>query len=291
MKLISGSVLVAILVFSFIFWGCAGDDQEDFVARVGDRYLSQSALQEAISTLPKGMDGEEAKKQVIENWISSALLAQEAQSKNLAEDPAVKTQIEESTRSVLIGALLDKVNAETLPEPTATEIATYFQQHMANLPLREDYVRIWYIRSQDQNKAITARNEMLSALKSDGKSAEKLWSNIASKYADDKDAALTLSYSYLPESRFEDTNEDISDVISALKNQEVSDVENIGGLWHVIALIDRAKAGSTPKLSWIQDEIRQQLRIRAKKLRYATFLQELKSKAMAKNSLEIKGAK
>lgn len=275
-------------VFLFLM-GCGGNDQQDFVARVGDRYLTQRALQEAISTLPKGLNGQEAKRQVIESWVSNALLAQEAQKRKLADDPTVKSLIEESTRSVLIGALLDRVNQESLPEPTPTEIATYYQQNINNLLLKEDYVRIWYIRTNDKKKAESARNEMAQAFKPSGGASESDWERIAHSYADDKEATLAMSYHYLPESRFEDTSERVLALLSGLKNNEVSAVENIGGTWHVIGLVERAQAGSKPKLAWIQDEIRQQLRIRAKKQRYATLLQELRSKAMSQKTLEIKG--
>ena len=275
---------------AFLFlMGCGDNEEQDFVARVGDRYLTQHALQEAISTLPRGLNGSEAKRQVIESWVSNALLAQEAQKRKLADNPMVKSLIEESTRSVLIGALLDKVNEESLPEPTPTEIATYYQQNINNLLLKEDYVRIWYIRTNDKNKAESAKNEMTQALKQSGSTAETAWKRIANSYADDKEAALTMSYHYLPESRFEDTSERVLAVLSGLKNNEVSEIENIGGTWHVIGLVERAKTGSKPKLAWIQNEIRQQLRIRAKKQRYATFLQELRSKAMSQKTLEIKG--
>lgn len=271
-----------------LIWGiaaCGKSDDGDFIARVGDRKLTRQELDQALSSMTKGADLKEARNQILEQWITTELLAQEAERRDLTHDPEVQKLIQESTRSVIISAMLERIRQES-PEPSTEEIARYFQENQSALVLREPYVRIRYLRTKDQTKADRARNELLEALKTPTKTDER-WKEIVKKYGDDPSGTLAFSYHYIPESRLEDGGEAIWQILAQLNPGELSDLKNIDGIWHVVQLVDRVPQGASPRLPWITDEIRQQLQIRAQKVQFATFVQDLKNKAAAKGALEI----
>ena len=67
--------------------GCGGPSEDEYVAKVGDRYLLREEFESALSTIPAGLDGLEASRQFVEGWITSEVLALESERQGLSVDP------------------------------------------------------------------------------------------------------------------------------------------------------------------------------------------------------------
>jgi parvulin-like peptidyl-prolyl isomerase len=280
-----------IACFLSLWIGCSSTSDSsqkegDVAAQVGGQYLYKSEVHKALSSLPKGLDSLEASKQFINQWVTTALMANEAENQNLQNDEEVKKRIEDSRRSVLMAALLDKINKNNPKEPTPTEIATYFTEHKDQLVLREPYVCVRYLQTQSQEKANAAYQALQIALQNPDTVANE-WARIVKQYADDSRTSLELSDNYIPESRLTDAAEPVWQTLQGMSNGQVSNVLNVSNKYHVLQLVERLPEGSTPKISWIQNDIREILRMNTQKQAYLVYTQDLKSKALSKGVLKI----
>ena len=103
--------VLAILLIAGYGVGCGGQGSAssgDFAARVGAEYLSEQDVAEALDVLPAGLDSLTARQQVIEQWVHSRLLAQEARRRGLTSQDDIRRQLAESERAVLAAALIDR---------------------------------------------------------------------------------------------------------------------------------------------------------------------------------------
>jgi len=123
--------------------GC-GDAPEapDHVARVGEQHLRPAEVRAALASLPAGADSAAARRQVIRQWTTEALLYREAQRRGLADDSAVSARLEASRRSVLVNALVGRLYDEAADTFSTEAMRTYYQRHRQALgALRQLSVR------------------------------------------------------------------------------------------------------------------------------------------------------
>lgn len=278
------SVFACVLVA-----GCGGGgspSSDDFAARVGTEYLREEEVASALGDLPVGLDSLTARQQVIEQWVHSRLLEQEARRSGLSTQEDVQRQLAESERAVLAAALIDRffeVNAE---EPTDEEIQAYYDANRAKLELREPYVQIRLLTTEDAARAQQGRASMIRAQGSPF--ADSLWKMTAEEFAFDPEGALGLSSSYLPESRLSGLDEIIGRQGSVLDLDAISPVFESGGRHHVLQIVSRIGAGVTPELPWIRDELRQRLAIEKRNSSLAQQIQQLQNEAESDGRLEIR---
>ncbi|NBC16532.1 MAG: peptidyl-prolyl cis-trans isomerase [Bacteroidetes bacterium] len=278
-----GGLLLCLMVVS----ACGNQTPpEDYVARVGDAYLTQQELSEALADMPPRRDSAGARTQVIDRWVTNELLYQEAQRRNLRAVPDVRRRIEESERSVLIDALVSRVYEEDLDTPSAAEINAYYQRNRDRLRLREPFVRVRYLSTTAPDSAEAARRLLRDALRQDA--ADSLWPGIVQRFALDSEAALTLADTYYPERSLFAQYPALRDLMPRLGTGEVAPVIEADSLHHVLHLVDRAPAGTIPELAWIEDDVQRQLLIDARKQMYARHVQRLRNRALSRNALEAR---
>lgn len=258
----------------------------DYVARVGDRVLTRQELAEALATLPVLADSAEASRQIIERWIDNALLYREAQRRRLHEDPDVRRLLEDNERSVLISAYLNKLYEEEQPEPSPASIQAYFEQHREQLRLREPYVRIRYLATPYEDSARAAHDALRQAL--NGPNPDSAWTVIARRWAEDPEASLALARSYLPETHVFAADPALRETLKGLRPGALAPLVPSGGQFHILHLVERIPAGTLPELPWVEEEIKERLRIETRKQMYARQVQRLRNEALAREELDIR---
>ncbi|MEM8560439.1 MAG: hypothetical protein AAGG50_21660, partial [Bacteroidota bacterium] len=115
---------------------------------------------------------------------------------------------------------------------------------------------------------------------------DSLWGLVAEAHAADPDAAIGLSEAYLPESELRQRLPDAGPVFRQYAPGQIAPVLNLGDRYHVFQVVDRAQAGALPELAWIEDELRRQMLIDARRQLVSREVQDLKSRAQAAGDLD-----
>ncbi len=285
--------LVLLLLVTALGLAACGDAAppvpDEYVARVGSEVLTEAALEAALDVAPAGLDSVTARRQVIEQWVTAELMAREAEARGLREQPDVQRQLEENERAVLAAALLGSLYEEGAIDPSRADLDTYFDRNRERLRLREPFVRVRFIETNTRNTAQAARRAMQQAMLNARQ--DSLWEVAARSFAIDTTASLTLGRTYVPESRLLADESSVWQTIRQLGPGQISAVLDTDSTFHVLQLVDRASAGSEPELAWIEDEVRQQLTIGARKQMVARQVQRLRNEAVSRGNLEIREPK
>ena len=276
----------AVIIGGLLLSACGNaSGPPDFVARVGNSYLSQEDLDQALIRVPVGLDSADAADQFIERWITDELLAREARTRNLEKSPDVRRRMVESERAILIGTLVGRMYSE-VEAPSEREIRSYFDRNIENLALRETFLRIRYLSTTDSAAAVLAV-AVLDTLDRSVQS-DSTWRSIIAASAADPEAALALSTNYFPEGRLFRNIPELATQVSRLRPGQESGIIQLNDLFHVIQLVDRVPAGTTPQIDWVMDDIRNRLLIDKRKQLHYDQVQRLRNSALASGELELR---
>lgn len=278
-----------ILLLSLATWaGCRAQPPapEDYVARVGPSVLTEEDLAAALAVVPAGVDSLTAREQFVEQWVTAELMARDAEARGLRERPDVQRQLVENERAVLSAALLGVLYEEAPDEVGRSEIESYFERNRDRLRLREPYVRVRVIEAATEDEAASARAAIQEAMQ--GAHQDSLWEIAARTYAADTAISLGLARSYVPESRLHGSSASVWQALGQLGPGQISPVIEADSAYFVVQLLDRAAAGSVPRLAWVEDEVHRQIAIQSRKQLLARHVQRLRTEAEARGELELR---
>lgn len=278
--------LVAVLGVCWIVGCGAPERSENYVARVGTATLSHDEVDAVLADMGPVLDTTSARTQVIDQWVTSELLHQEALRLDLSGEPAVRRRLEESQRAVLVDALIARLYEESVPPPTAQEQQAYYDRNRERLRLREPFVRVRYLETASADSAATARR-LLQRAQQTGQ-ADSVWAALTDRFALDPDGARSLALTYVPSSRLFADRPEVAQTMRRLRPGELSAVLPVDSVFAVLHLAGRAPAGSIPEQAWIRDEIQRQLLIDARKQLYARHVQRLRTQAQARGAVEVR---
>ncbi len=256
----------------------------DYVARVGDSYLTRAEVYATLSALPRVQDTTEAQQQIVEQWVTNELIFQEARRLRLRDDPDVRRMLEKSERSVLISAYVSRLFTDEAATPTPADIQAYYEQHGEQLRLREPYVRLRYLATVDPDSARLAHTLLRQSLPG----ADSTWEALVFRFAEDPDGSMGLTHTYSAESQLFTAMPEVRSALARLKKGELAPLFQAGGRYHVLQLVDRAPPGTLPRLPWVEEELERRLEIETRKQLYARQVQRLRTEALAHETLEIR---
>jgi peptidyl-prolyl cis-trans isomerase C len=121
-------------VATFSTHGVAAD-KNAVLAEVGGKKLEAKVLEEQIANLPPQMQmmlaqNPQIKKQFVERWVDTNLLALEAQKTKLDQDPAVKNKLDEAKTFILAQEYVIK-EIEKKINVTDADVKAYFEKNKA----------------------------------------------------------------------------------------------------------------------------------------------------------------
>lgn len=279
-------VSLAAVFAAALLLGCNGADAPaTYAARVGDAYLTDAELAAALQTLPVRQDTSEARRQLIEQWVTNELLYQEALRRDLLEAPEVQRRLAESQRAVLVEALVSGLYAEQEGSVGAAEVRAYFDRHRERLRLREPFVRVRYLATAHPDSAQRALDALGRLGDTD---ADAGWDRLVDRYAEDPDGARALAATYYPESRLFADRPALREALGGLTPGQAAPLTQHDSLYHVLQLADRVPAGTLPELPWIEAEVRRLLAIEARKQMFERQVERLRAEALARDALTIR---
>jgi hypothetical protein len=283
------SLLLVGLIGMGVVSACTTDEPpEAYVARVDDHYLRQEQLDRRLQGLVPALDSTQARRQVINQWVTRTLLLQEAKRMNLEEDSSVQRQLRKQRRSALVTAMTNRLYETAEVSPTEDAIRRYFEQHREQLQLREPYVRVRTLSTNQIDSARAARQRLRSAAPP---ARDSVWTAVVRRFAADTARATSLSGKFIPSGRLPSLLPYSAEQVAALQAGEIGPIVEDSERYHLIQLVERVPEGADPKLAWVRSEIRERLKIKRRKQMYAREVQRLRNRARADDALEIPDAR
>ncbi len=214
-----------------------------------------------------------------DKWINSELLYAEAQRLGLENSPTVQRQLEEARKQLAINALLEKEIFTDTPQSVAEdEVSSYYNNHKNEFTLADDVVWISFAVFAERKPAAEFR---ASVLQGSG------WNAGIQNFragGDSSSALLTYSDSVFYTQRMLFPAE-LWKVAQTLGKSEVSFPVKTSAGYFVIFSHGRFDKGSTPPLSYAENDIRGRIVMEKRQQRMAGFLESLRKRHIVELNL------
>lgn len=270
--------LPAVLGTLLLITACGSPEPaQPFVARVGNALLTQEEVSRLLVDRSPQLDSSDAISQIVEQWVTNQLLYQEARDRGLKSDADVQRLLADNERSVMVDALVSRMLDEEMGDgPDDAAIQTYYEQHRDQLALREPFVRVIHLVFEDADSASAARRQLVSSSPPDPEELSGM-----------SDRQLDLA-SFYPQQQLFAAIPGLGEAVASLRIGQVTPVLERDGAYHIVQLTDRLEEGTVPALDMIRDEISHRVTIQMRKQLYARQVQRLRTRAMAREELEIR---
>lgn len=260
------------------------DPPDDFVARVGDAYLLQVDIDARLAGLAIGPDTSNARQLIIDQWITDELLYQEALRLRLSTRENIRNRLNESTRAVLIEALISEYQDLDTNEVPQTEMVNYYERNKEYLRLLEPFVHIRYLVNPSLDSLRLARSILLQT---QDENADSVFTVLIDRFDISPADQLALNQNYFPEAKLFNGQPEVRALLQRTSKGMQPQIIDVDGEYHFLQVVDRVPAGTIPELSWIRDIVEQQLVIHIRKQNYARSVQALRAQAESSEDIEI----
>jgi hypothetical protein len=204
------------------------------LAKVADRYVTVADYEKQMMRFsPKLAESEPGRKYVLSQYIESILIEKEAATRGWTTDPAVRSKIEDFTRSLYRNTLLQslKENRKGISDEDARK---YFQEHEEEF-IQPDRIRVGLIETGlEQEKEINAVYKDVKAGKDFAQLAAARSKHPSSKNGGDLGFLTRKQYKHL------------TDVAFTLKPGEISKPFKSPTGWHIIKVTELIKKQDIP---------------------------------------------
>ncbi len=231
---------------------CQGDRPPDaeIIARVGDAYLTRSVVQ---SLTPASVEGENRSfyiKQIVEQWIENQILAQTAAKDGIRFSDTEQWQIDKLKSEILA----NKFIATRLPyeiKVTDKEAETYYNEYRDQFRRNYNEVHLIHLYFKELDQAVVKEIKQTSALTD---VIKKNYLNLQVNQIIERNGDL----GYLPERQL---RPEFQKAIKGEKTGAIYGPIKTSDGFHFLQVMDRQDAGTTRKLSLVQDEIIERLTV------------------------------
>lgn len=261
------------------------DPPDDFVARVGDTYLSQADIDARLAGLTTGSYTSNTRHLIIDQWITDELLYQEAVRLQLSAREDIKERLKENARAVLIEALISEYQNQVTNEVLESEIVDYYERNKEHLRLLEPFVHIRYLVSPNLDSLRLARSILLQTPDS---SADSVFSVLIDRFDLSSADQHSLNQNYFPEAKLFNNQPVVRALLQRTSEGMQPQIIGVDDEYHFMQVVDRVPAGTIPELPWVKDIVQQQLVIHIRKQNYARSVQALRAQAESGEDIEIR---
>lgn len=258
------------LAVLFLAAGCQRSaPKKEYIARVGDSYLTNEDLEEVHRGQNTFSDAQ--MREYVTRWVNDEILYSEALRRGLDKDPAARRRLEEAQKELLIQQLLqDEIYNDTVAVPEDS-IKKYYDRHTSEFRLPEDIAKVRYVIFNNRDHANGFRARILKGTS---------WDNALNDLA--RDTASSTSVVLQAETRAYTQHTlypaEIWRVALTLGIGEVSFPVRTTEGFYIVQTLSLLKQGERASIDMVQDEIRQRLIQDYRRRKYAEFLTRLRSK-------------
>ncbi len=251
------------LLLSFLTIFC---QKGDYLARVGNSCLTRKALD---AQLPEGLElNKENLPVILDKWVSSELLYQEAKRRGLDKREEVKYRLEQLMKDYLVNELVEEEVAKATV--SQAEALDYFNRHKEEFLYEVKFSRILV---SDENLA----NSIQAALRSG-----KDFKSLAKEFSQDLILKEGEESGFIPRMSLNDPT--LEEVIFALEKGQISDVVKTQEGYQIIRLVDKKKVKKDISFKEVSEYINNILRYRKSR----EILDRLLASLRARSKVEIR---
>lgn len=164
------SVYLQSFVLILLFWACSETrpdipvDETTLVARVDNEMLSKTEFMQMFQSAYSGKDSAEIAQRIISAWAGETLIYLEAQQNIGEEEAQIGKQVEDYKRNLLSHLYLSKIIEANLDTNiTEEEIVEYYNFHHDNFVLKDNIVKVDYIKVPIQAPDLEKIKKLLKA--------------------------------------------------------------------------------------------------------------------------------
>jgi len=268
---------IVVLMCSCVFPIRKGDKA---VAKVGDKYLYFSEMNDIF---PKGCSGDDSialAKLYIDNWIKTRLLLQKAELNLSKEQIDISKEIETYRTSLLIYKYEELLLREKLDTVVLdSEINKYYETNMANFSTDEYVVRAIYIKLPDNSPSLwRVRQWLMSDQEKDVQDLTDYCKNYAVQFDFFNDEWVQWAKIELPQKEA---------ATKQLANNDRPIEQHEGQFTYLVRIKEKRAPGDTAPLVFVKDKVKSII-INKRKLNFISELeQNIYNDALSKNQFEI----
>lgn len=138
-----------VYIIALLFLACTSkhDSEGDVLARVDDKYLYASDVQGALPSNVSEKDSIEMLNEFVDNWVRQQLVIAQAEKNLSKEEKNFSKQLEDYKNSLIIFQYESKLIRQKLDTIVSDEeIVQYYEKNKANFELKENIVKVVYIK-------------------------------------------------------------------------------------------------------------------------------------------------
>lgn len=273
--------VVNSLLFIFLMLGCpvTEENNSEPFAKVNGKILTLESAKEAIPTIEYRADSIKALQDYREHWIQQQLILEEVERLKLESLPKVKQKLERSREQTLLIAFQESVlsSIESDIEVSIDEAQNYYQENKDKFLLDDRYIKFRHVIANSSDNALRAKQELMQGYE---------WQSIAEKYSINSDLMVANSNRFWPAKSALKEYDILNRYLQIIGINEISIIENIGGKYHFVQLLEEKAEGEHPDLEWLFVQIQDWLTLEKKRVAYNTYVKNLYLAAQANNEIQ-----
>ena len=263
--------LFLLILAAAVLSGCGKETTEkSYIARVNNSYFTKDDLAAVVDS---GYAKNLYRNEIVRNWINEELLYQEAKSSGILKNDEFLRAKDESEKRLAVTFLVNKLFKEEQLTIEPSEVKDYFEKHKDNFKLFHNAFLVNLVQFNDEDKAISFREEAFTNGWPESAESFRTDSNIVSI----ETTKLVYEYELQPA--------DLVRIIRELLPGEISIVINDGlGNYFVVQLLEKYERGSIPPYEIIEGLVRDRYAASKKEQFIKNYIQDLYSK----NDIEVR---
>lgn len=272
-----------LIVAALAVTGCTHDNSGDSsqrLARVGNSYLTLNEALEEIPSFILEQDSIKSLQRYRDNWIRGQILLDEARKLNLEQQEIIQKRLKNAREEVLKNALKETVIAQFTESMTISdrEILNYYEEHKEELQLSERFVQFRHVETEKLSEARAAREAL-----QDG----EYWPDVADQYSINAKLKIKNAEKYWPVSNVLNDLSTMKPYIATLDSGAVSPIQREHGAYHFIQLVDSRNEGDYADPRWIENQLKDWLRIERQRKHYNSYIKNLYLNKKEDNELDV----
>jgi peptidylprolyl isomerase len=233
------------------------------VAKMGTLEVQRGELEGMIKALPPEAQARlKANRALAESMVRNRLaekaLVQQAQSKNWAQRPEVKAQIEAATRQIVLRSYLASLSTVPADFPSDKELETAYEESKSRLvePAMYRVSQIFFAAPVNDADAVAKARKRAGDVARQAQSPKANFENLIAKYSDDPNAKQGADTGFVPLAQL---LPEMRPVVARLKKGDVSAPVQSAQGFHILKLVDE-RPQRTATLAEVRDRLRTVMR-------------------------------
>ncbi len=253
------TALLSLLVLLFI--SCSEKKENNYIARVGDYFLTESMIDDAISDNGKSKIFRE---EFIRKWIEKRVIYLSAIDKGIVESKKYFKLIDEAKLEIANAILISELIDNNIQTVSNKELEKYYVENISEFKLRAKQFIYNQVSFSSKNSAKKFRRKLVS----------KGWEKSVEEFTDDENLLFSTKnnleyiYNVLPISVR-------TELIRLQRNGVSGVIESSQNVFTILQLIKSYKKNDVPEFNEIVMDIKEKYIAKNRKEIYNKFIKQL----------------